>query len=206
MEIKTRQIEILEAAGALLNEQGIGGLTTKNLAKKVGFAESALYRHYGNKEEIVAALLQFLHSEMERRLPPIAAQTELPPGVRLRRLFGSQLDFLAAHPHFLTAVFSEGMLKFSPAVHERILQLMSVMRGAVGRIVEEGQKSGAFTDEIPAAELTHVLIGSFRLLMLRWRIANFGFDVKSEGKKHVEHLVLLISKRKCPNIISTKIW
>jgi AcrR family transcriptional regulator len=194
MEMKARQLEILEAAGALLNEQGIGGLTTKNLAKKVGFAESALYRHFSSKEAIIAALLQYLHARMEERLPVIAAATDAPPGERLRRLFGSHLDFLAAHPHFLTAVFSDGMLTYSPAVNESIMELMSLMRNAVGRIVREGQKSGEFTDAIPAEELSHILIGSFRLLMLRWRISDFGFDVKEAGQAHVENLILLISR------------
>ena len=42
--IKTRQLEIITAAGGILSESGINGLTTKNLAAKMGFAESALYR------------------------------------------------------------------------------------------------------------------------------------------------------------------
>ena len=195
MEIKERQLEILEAAGALLNEQGIGGLTTKNLAKKVGFSESALYRHYSSKEEIIAALLQYLHDRIKGRLPAIVATADVPPAERLRQLFGSHLDFLSAQPHFLMAVFSDGMLKYSPAVNEGIMQLMSVMRNAVGSIVDEGQKSGDFTGEIPAEELSHILIGSFRLLMLRWRISDFGFDVKIAGSQHVENLILLISKK-----------
>lgn len=194
MEIKERQLAILEAAGALLNEQGIGGLTTKNLAKKVGFAESALYRHYGSKEEIIAALLNFLLENMSRRLPPIAASAELSPAERLRRLLGSQLEFLSEHPQFLTAVLSAGMHKYSPAVNEAIARLIKVMHENVGCIVAEGQASGAFTAKIPAADLTHTVIGSFRLLLLKWRISDLGFNLKIEGQRQVESLISLISK------------
>lgn len=49
MEIKVRQLEIIEAAGEILTESGLAGLTTKNLALKMGFAESALYRHFKSK-------------------------------------------------------------------------------------------------------------------------------------------------------------
>ena len=52
MEIKERQIEIIEAAGEILTKSGFNALTTKNLAAKMGFSESALYRHYSSKEEI----------------------------------------------------------------------------------------------------------------------------------------------------------
>jgi AcrR family transcriptional regulator len=62
MEIKERQIEIIEAAGEILTESGINALTTKNLAAKMGFSESALYRHYASKEEIVLTMLEvFVH-------------------------------------------------------------------------------------------------------------------------------------------------
>ena len=44
--ITDRQIEIIEASGKILMEKGILGLTTKNLAQKMNFSESALYRHF----------------------------------------------------------------------------------------------------------------------------------------------------------------
>ena len=53
-----RQHEIIASAGKLLMEKGIKGLTTKNLAQEMGFSESALYRHFTNKEDIVVLLLQ----------------------------------------------------------------------------------------------------------------------------------------------------
>ncbi len=195
MELKPRQLEILEAAGAILNEEGIGGLTTKNLAKRVGFTESALYRHYASKEEILAALLQYLHASMVERLPPIAAMTEVAPDERLRRLFGSQLEYLAEHPHFLVAIFSDGLLKYSPAIKAGMLQIMSLMRDAVLRIILDGQKNSVFVDHIAAEELTHILMGSFRLLMLQRRMEDFALNVRVVENQHIENLISLISKR-----------
>ena len=66
-EISIRQLEIIEAAGKILTTSGVGGLTTKNLAKEMQFSESALYRHYPNKEEIVIALLEYLATNMDER-------------------------------------------------------------------------------------------------------------------------------------------
>ena len=195
MELKPRQLEILEAAGAILYEEGVGGLTTKSLAKRVGFTESALYRHYASKEEILAALLQYLHGSMMERLPPIASMTEVAPEERLRRLFGSQLEYLAKHPHFLVAIFSDGLLTYSPAIKEGMFRIMFLMRSAVLRIIEDGQKKKVFITHIQAEELAHILMGSFRLLMLQRRIEDYKFDVKIAENQHIENLISLISKR-----------
>ncbi|MBK8920694.1 MAG: hypothetical protein IPM81_04170 [Saprospirales bacterium] len=42
MQVKDRQLEILETAGAILTKQGISGVRAKNLVRCVGLAESAL--------------------------------------------------------------------------------------------------------------------------------------------------------------------
>ncbi|MBK7754593.1 MAG: helix-turn-helix transcriptional regulator [Flavobacteriales bacterium] len=51
MDIKPRQLEIMEAAGQLMTESGYAALTTKRLAERMGFSEPALYRHFKNKED-----------------------------------------------------------------------------------------------------------------------------------------------------------
>ncbi|NLB03802.1 MAG: TetR/AcrR family transcriptional regulator, partial [Bacteroidales bacterium] len=52
-----RQTEIVETALNLINENGIQGLTIKNLSKKIGISEPAIYRHFENKIEILLAVL-----------------------------------------------------------------------------------------------------------------------------------------------------
>ena len=52
-ELSGRQIEIIEAAGRILTVSGISGLTIKNLANEMKFSESAIYRHFKSKEEII---------------------------------------------------------------------------------------------------------------------------------------------------------
>ena len=68
MEIKPRQLEIIEAAGKLLTKAGVSGLTIKNLAVEMNFSESAIYRHFTSKEEIILTLLQYLQENVARMM------------------------------------------------------------------------------------------------------------------------------------------
>lgn len=52
---KTRQA-ILDAARAIINEQGVDGLSMRTLAEKVDYTPSALYNYFDGKEEIVEAI------------------------------------------------------------------------------------------------------------------------------------------------------
>ena len=67
VKISDRQLEIIKAAGKILTTSGVSGLTIKNLAKEMKFSESAIYRHFTSKEEIIIALLEFL--KVFRKLP-----------------------------------------------------------------------------------------------------------------------------------------
>ena len=68
MEITPRQLEIIEATGKILTTSGVSRLTIKNLAKEMQFSESAIYRHFESKEEIIIAMLDYLSETMDELL------------------------------------------------------------------------------------------------------------------------------------------
>lgn len=125
MEIKKRQLEIIKAAGEILTESGLAGLTTKNLAARMDFAESALYRHFKSKEDIVVTMLQYLAADMDKRLSACVTSLE-DPVENLKAVFNNQFDFFEKHPHFLIAVFSDGLLEESKKINDAILQIMAI--------------------------------------------------------------------------------
>ncbi len=193
MEIKVRQLEIIEAAGEILTESGLLCLTTKNLAAKMGFAESALYRHFKSKEEVVITMLQYLADDMNKRLTACVIK---PTTVeeKLKAIFINQFDFFQKHPHFLVAVFSEGLLEESKKINTAIMQLMAIKRKHLLPIINQGQQQGIIETSAPAEDILHILMGSFRLHMLQWRIADFSFDVKQKGNKLITSILTLIKK------------
>lgn len=195
MEIKERQLEIIQAAGEILTESGIAGLTTKNLAAKMGFAESALYRHFKGKEEIILTMLQYLAKDMDNRLTDSARDVESPTE-KLKAVFNNQFGFFKKNPHFLVAIFSDGLLEESKAINKAILQIMDTKRKHLLQIIRQGQKQGQFTDTLTADELVHIIMGSFRLHMLQWRLSDFSFDLKLKGNKLMANLLMLIQPRK----------
>jgi TetR/AcrR family transcriptional regulator, fatty acid metabolism regulator protein len=194
MEIKVRQLEIIEAAGEILTESGLAGLTTKKLAEKMGFAESALYRHFKNKEVVVITMLQYLADDMDKRLAACIVKTDAVED-KLKAVFNNQFIFFEKHPHFLVAVFSEGLLAESKEINAAIMQLMATKRKHLLPIVKQGQQEGVFTTAIPTEDLLHIMMGSFRLHMLQWRITDFSFDVKQKGSKLITSILTLIKKQ-----------
>lgn len=192
--ISDRQLEIIGAAGKILTASGISGLTIKNLAKEMKFSESAIYRHFTGKEEIIIALLKYLARNMDERYTK-AISAEQTPEEKFVTLFQSQFSFFEKNPHYVVAVFSDGLMEESQRINETILEIMGVKMKHLMPIIMEGQEKKTFTHEITTDELMHIVMGTFRLQMFKWRVANFQFDIKINGDKMIRSVLTLIRNK-----------
>ncbi len=189
--ISERQFEIIEAAGKILSSSGVSGLTIKNLAQEMKFSESAIYRHFASKEEIVVAMLGYLAENMDQRLNKVISSTRNPKE-NLEAIFLDQFAFFSKNPHFVVAVFSDGLMEASQKINNAILHIMQVKIKHLMPVIMQGQQQGYFTNAITTEELVHIIMGSFRLQMFKWRIANFQFDIERQGKNMLDAILTLI--------------
>ncbi len=193
MDITPRQLEIIEAAGKILTASGVSGLTIKNLAKEMLFSESAIYRHFASKEEIIVAMLNYLADDIDKRLANLSKLTN--PEEQFKSLFHEQFRFFSLNPHFVVAVFSDGLMDASHLINQNILKLMNVKIKHLMPIIMEGQQTGVFTNTLTTDELMHIIMGTFKLQMFKWRIANFEFDIKRNGDNMVQSILTLIKTK-----------
>ncbi len=193
MEITPRQFEIIEAAGKILTLSGVSGLTIKNLAKEMQFSESAIYRHFTSKEEIIVAMLNYLADNTDKRLSDL--ESSLNPEEKFKAIFSEQIRFFKNNPHFVVAVFSDGLMEESQLINATLLKLMNVKIKHLMPIIMEGQQKGIFTNAITTDELMHIVMGTFKLQMFKWRIANFEFDINRNGNNMVQSVLTLIKNK-----------
>jgi AcrR family transcriptional regulator len=193
-KITERQLEIIEAAGKILTNSGVGGLTIKNLAKEMNFSEAAIYRHFTSKENIVVAMLAYLANKMDERYTK-ALGDDLNPEEKFISLFQNQFSFFHNNPHFVVAVFSDGLMEESEHINATILQIMAVKMKYLSPILVEGQKTNIFIKTIPSEDLVHIVMGTIRLQMFKWKRANFQFDINKKGEEIIQSLLTIIKKQ-----------
>lgn len=191
MTLTTRQLEIVEAAGKIITRGGVSGLTTKNLSKEMGFSEAAIYRHFGSKEKIIVAMLHYIAKRMDERYHSILSKGK-GPKQEFIALFQDQFFFFNQNPHFVVAVFSDGLLEESDLINQAILGIMAVKIKHLKPIIEKGQAEGVFTTSIATEDLIHIVMGSIRLQMYKWRVDNFRFDIVKKGDQIIQSLLNLI--------------
>ena len=110
-------------------------------------------------------MLNYLSENIDNRLTAVN-NSELSTEEKFRAIFQNQFIFFAENPHFVVAVFSDGLMEESTKINETILSLLFVKIKHLLPVLAEGQKDGSFRNDIQADELMQIIMGTFRLLML----------------------------------------
>ncbi len=194
MEINARQLEIIDAAGKILTSSGVSGLTIKNLAKEMKFSESAIYRHFTSKEEIIIAMLDYLAETINGSIQNTVQATDNPE-TKFIKLFQTQFEFFKNNQQFVVAVFSDGLFEESKRINEAILKIMNIKMQQVMPIIMEGQQKGVFTNAITTDEMLHIVMGAVKLQMFKWKIADFQFDIIRAGNNMAQSLLTILKTR-----------
>jgi len=88
--------EILDAAAALLAENGEAGLTIRRLALRSGYTSPAIYQEFGDKAGLLDAILTRAIQTLVDRLARLDVPSE--PGPALRTLLREIVRFGREHP------------------------------------------------------------------------------------------------------------
>lgn len=99
---------LLDAAETVLVEQGVGALSLRDLARRVGVSPTAPYHHFGSKADLVAALAEDALDQLDAALAE-AGTAHADPEERLRALGITYVLFAVDHPERFRLAFRPEM-------------------------------------------------------------------------------------------------
>jgi AcrR family transcriptional regulator len=195
MEYSKRQIEIIEAATALIGEKGMQNLTTKNLAAQMGFSEPALYRHFKNKTDIIHSVLVYYRILMKEGLESLLINSHTGKD-KVKDVIDFQFSHFSKHPAVVMVIFSETSLQHDDVLSKMVLSILDQKKEVLEEIIALGQKDLTIRTDITPSQFANIIMGSMRFTILRWRLNDFNFNLIKEG----EALWNTVSKiLACPN-------
>ncbi|MCW0482278.1 TetR/AcrR family transcriptional regulator [Gaoshiqia sediminis] len=188
-----RQQEIIETALGLINENGIQSLTIKNLSKKLGITEPAIYRHFENKIQILVSILDLM-KQNSNDIFSSELKSEESAAQKIEQLFKKHFRSFSEMPSLASVVFSEEMFRNEKVLIEKISELIEQNNKILLTILNEGQNNNELRNDIDAAHLAVIIMGALRLFVKKWQISGFTFDLQDEGNKLIQSVKLIILK------------
>ena len=189
-----RQIEIMEAATLRIDKFGIQELTIKNLASDLSLSEAALYRHFKSKNEILLGLLTYFILEMNERLALIIEDKEKQPSELLKKVFVSQLNTFVQKPAIVSVIFSEGIFQFNKELSDKVSTMMALMQKNINALIVRGQNEGVYGKLLGADTITTIIMGSMRMVVLKWKLSGNKSNLVNDGKNVLNGLLKMLEK------------
>lgn len=161
MPTLVRREQIAEAALTLLAEQGLGGLTARNVAKAVGLTAPALYRHFpGGKADILGSILDLLEAVREEVFTA-ARETSGTALDRLRRSYDLHISLLQRFRALPCLLLSDTLWIDEPQLRDRFLEGYHAHQERMAALIRQGQEAGEIRADIDAVQIFVQFFGQF---------------------------------------------
>ena len=147
---------IVQAALELFGEQGYDRTATKQIAQRAGVSEGLIFRHFGNKAALLAAIIEAGMGQIAATMRPYSELADDPRGAILRHVEQS-LALIREHEAFWQMATK---IRFQQDVYAVAgAQIEMVNRFIVGQLTDNFKRLGAQSPEQEALLLFALIDG-----------------------------------------------
>jgi AcrR family transcriptional regulator len=127
---------LVRAALELIAEKGPFGFTFADAARWAGVSPAAPYRHYSDREELMADVAKRGFEEFEQALRKAWNDGQPEPIAAFERAGRAYLEFARKHPAYYSAMFEAAVpIASNPELREAGERAFNVLRGAAEKLV-----------------------------------------------------------------------
>jgi AcrR family transcriptional regulator len=179
---ETTRTQILDRASQLARREGLGGLTIGALATDLGLSKSGLFAHFGSKEALQVAILEYTAQRFVDGVvrPALREPRGLP---RLRTAFTGWLDW-GLGPAADGCLFVDATTEFDDRpgpVRDSLVAHERDWLGALAQIVRAGIEDGRFRADVDPEQVAFELYG---ILLTTHRAARLMGDPAALQRAH----------------------
>ena len=183
-----RQKEIIDASLEIIAESGIQSLTIKNLSKKIGLVESAIYRHYVGKTAILIALLDSISEQSKINEVKETDSVLVIIEKRLEHHFSTFTD----KPALVSVVFAEDLFQNEPTLVEKTRLKVEKSISDLSALILKGQQSGEIRSDLNPETISVIINGSVRMLVKQWKMSEYSFNLIQRGKDLISSFTVIL--------------
>jgi TetR/AcrR family transcriptional regulator len=176
---KIRRKQIAAAAARIIVKYGSEHVTTKKIAKEVGISETAIYRHFKSKEELLSFLIEdievMLLSEikMNDTASPYTIET-------LEKIIKAHMTHVVKRRGVSFQIIAEIISLGSKILNKQAYNVINKYIGRIRDILDEGSKAGVIRQDIDLDAAATLFFGMIQGLVNAWALSQYSFNLEEK--------------------------
>lgn len=174
-----RKDRILISAIELLDEEGVNGITTKNLAARQNVTEPALYRQYKGKQEIIYHIVEE-YSSYDSKIINTIEQSEI-KGLKAVEFYVQRFAELYQSYHELaTILLSFDLYMYDDKTKALMQQVMNHRIEFLGKLVKESPEDFKVLAYKSAEDIASLIEGVIYSQVYQWKLAERSYRLNEK--------------------------
>lgn len=187
-ELIKRKQSVINTAIEIIDELGLQGLTTREIAKREGVTEPALYKQFKSKQQIILAILDE-YSKFEKKIMNTVIEQEMRSVDGIFYFAKAYGDYYQGYPQITKVMFSMDMYCYDEDASNKMRDILLKRQTFMETVVAKGQKEGELERGLSPDKMAEVILGTIRSLTFNWKMENTKENLGSKINGALEWLL-----------------
>lgn len=161
----------------IIDELGIQGLSTREIAKRQGVSEATLFRHYKNKNELLIAVLDYF-SQFDEDIFYSTKLKGLSPKEAITFLISATVEYYENYPAITSILQITDVLRYEPDLSDKVNEIFESRIKIIKELIKDAQLCGEIKSDADSENLSVLISGLCREICLKWRMENRKFSLR----------------------------
>lgn len=170
-----RQKEIVLAARRLIIKRGAEHVTVRSIAADVGISESAIYRHFRSKKDILCLLLDDIEQNLIDDIDTERKNGNTTIGT-VDGVLRHHLSRLEQRRGVRFQVIAEIISLGDKTLNRRAYETVQKYIACVRQLLLDGMETGAIRRDIDSTAAATLIFSIVQGVVNVWALSNYGFD------------------------------
>ncbi len=161
----------------VINEFGIQGLSTREVARRQGISEGTIFKHFRTKNELMLAILDH-YSQYDSDIAESIKLKKLDPIEAIRYFIKAYAEYYQNYPQITAITQAYDVLSYDKELADKVKKIYQDRLGFIRDLLVEAQENGKILPNIDSERLADIILGSFSAVCLKWRLCGYDFELK----------------------------
>ncbi len=176
--MSVRKQEILQEAMALIIREGIASLTMKSVAEQVGFTETAMYRHFNGKSDLVISLIRLIRERFDEMFDRISLEER--PEIFFRKILCPMLGYVEQVRGVTIQFLSESTYNRDEAIRSELNDFMNSIIRRIAAYLKASQTRGRVRQKMDCEAAGVLFTGILQSLTIRYLLSGRTADLEKK--------------------------